>query len=66
MTAWTKTDLARMQLGLDFGLARVAVGVCQSEQRNDELGTRERDGRRWADIVNDGLRQTSFDFTRAR
>ena len=27
-----------------------------------DLGTRERDGRRWADIVNDGLRQTSLDF----
>lgn len=27
-----------------------------------DLGHRERDGRRWADIVNDGLRQTSLDF----
>ena len=27
-----------------------------------DLGTRERDGRAWADIVNDGLRQTSLDF----
>jgi len=23
---------------------------------------RERDGRRWADIINDGLRQVSLDF----
>lgn len=27
-----------------------------------DLGHRERDGRRWADIVNDGLRQTTLDF----
>ena len=27
-----------------------------------DLGHRERDGRRWADIVTDGLRQTSLDF----
>jgi hypothetical protein len=25
-----------------------------------DLGHRERDGRRWADIVNDGLRQTTL------
>jgi len=27
-----------------------------------DLGHRERDGRRWADIVTDGLRQTTLDF----
>ena len=35
MTTWTKTDLARMQLGLDFGRARVAVGV-SLRTRDDE------------------------------
>ena len=61
---WLSQDSDPMHAAPFVGSGTVAFSCHRHGRRfiGGDLGHRERDGRRWADIVNDGLRQTSLDF----